>query len=152
MLYPQNGDRIVTTDSVTSFHSMFRCVDGTITLKHFSDQLSGVQVTNVLEQQRDLLVEVGVEGAAVNSFTKKYQILHVVCVADGHQQKNAGVTQCPASQNNIILIIISISSPPHSFIPSFSANPSHRSLPFFFRNDYMDSPDCYTHTHTHTPI
>ena len=24
----------------------------------------------------------------------------------------------------------------------FSANPSHRSLPFFFRTDHMDSPDC----------
>ena len=45
-----------------------------------------------------------------------------------------------------ILIIISIPSPPHSFIPDlkppFSANPPHRSLPFFFRTDYMDSPDC----------
>ena len=44
------------------------------------------------------------------------------------------------------LIIISIPSPPHSFIPdlkpSFSANPPRRSLPFFFRTDYMDSPDC----------
>jgi len=26
--------------------------------------------------------------------------------------------------------------------PSFSANPSHRSLSFFFRTDYMDFPDC----------
>ena len=37
-----------------------------------------------------------------------------------------------------ILIIISTSSPPHSFIPglkrSFSANPSHRSLPFLLRD------------------
>ena len=35
------------------------------------------------------------------------------------------------------LIMISIPSPPHSFIPglkpSFSANPSHHSLPFFLR-------------------
>jgi len=45
-----------------------------------------------------------------------------------------------------ILIIISIPSPAHSFIPdlkpSFSANPPHRSLPFFNRTDYMDFPDC----------
>jgi len=45
-----------------------------------------------------------------------------------------------------ILIIIPIPSPPHSFIPGlkpyFSVNPSHRSLPFFFRTDHMDSPDC----------
>jgi len=37
-----------------------------------------------------------------------------------------------------ILIIISIQSPPHSFIPglkpSFSANPSHRDLPFLLRD------------------
>jgi len=35
---------------------------------------------------------------------------------------------------------------PHSFIPGLklysSANPSHRSLPFFFRTYHMDSPDC----------
>ena len=41
----------------------------------------------------------------------------------------------------LILIIISIPSPPHSFIPglkpSFSANPPHCSLLFFFRTDYM---------------
>jgi len=34
----------------------------------------------------------------------------------------------------------------HVFIPglkrSFSANPSHRSLPFFLRTDSTDSPDC----------
>ena len=44
-----------------------------------------------------------------------------------------------------ILIVISI-PPPHSFIPGlkpyFSANHSHRSLPFFCRTDHMDSPDC----------
>ena len=44
-----------------------------------------------------------------------------------------------------ILIIISIPLPPHSFIPglklTFSANPSHRSLPFF-RTDSTDSLDC----------
>jgi len=37
-------------------------------------------------------------------------------------------------------------SPAHSFIPglkpSFSVNPSHRSLPFFFGTDCMDSRDC----------
>ena len=37
-------------------------------------------------------------------------------------------------------------SPFHSFItglkPSFSANPSHRSLLFFFRTGSTDSPDC----------
>ena len=40
--------------------------------------------------------------------------------------------------------IISIPHPSlfHSRLPSFSANPSHRSLPFFLRTDYMDSPDC----------
>ena len=41
----------------------------------------------------------------------------------------------------LILIIISIQSSPHSFIPglkpSFSANPSHCSLFFFFRTDSM---------------
>ena len=45
-----------------------------------------------------------------------------------------------------ILIIISIAPPTYSFIPglkrSFSANLSHRSLPFFFETNYMDSPDC----------
>ena len=45
-----------------------------------------------------------------------------------------------------ILIIISISSYLNSFIPdlksSFSENPSHRSLPFFFRTDSTDSQDC----------
>jgi len=37
-----------------------------------------------------------------------------------------------------ILVIMSIPSPPHSFIPdlkpSFSANPFHRSLPFLLRD------------------
>jgi len=45
-----------------------------------------------------------------------------------------------------ILIIISIPSPHHSFIPglkpSFSANPSHRYLPFFFSAYSTDFPDC----------
>ena len=45
-----------------------------------------------------------------------------------------------------MLIILSIPSHRHSFIPglkpSFSANPSHRSLPFFFKTDSTDSPDC----------
>ena len=39
---------------------------------------------------------------------------------------------------DFILIIISIPSPPHSFIsglkPSFSADPSHRSLPFLLQD------------------
>ena len=47
----------------------------------------------------------------------------------------------------IILIIIGIPSPTHSFIPglkpSISANPSYRILSFSsFRIHYMDSPDC----------
>ena len=46
----------------------------------------------------------------------------------------------------LLTFILSIPSPPHSFIPdlkpSFSANSPHRSIPFFFRTDYMDSPDC----------
>jgi len=56
------------------------------------------------------------------------------------------------------LIIISIPSPPHSFIPdlkpSFSANPPRRSLPFFFRTDYMDSPlpRLFTVTSEHIPF
>jgi len=45
-----------------------------------------------------------------------------------------------------ILIIISIPSPPHSFIsglkPSFSANPSQCSLPSLLQDDSTDSPDC----------
>jgi len=46
----------------------------------------------------------------------------------------------------IILIIIGIPSPTHSFIPGFkpsiSANPSYRILSFSsFRIHYMDSPD-----------
>jgi len=45
-----------------------------------------------------------------------------------------------------ILISTSIPSPPHSFItglkPSFSANPSHRSLPFLLQDWLQDSPDC----------
>jgi len=48
----------------------------------------------------------------------------------------------------VILIICRSLSPPHSFIPglkpSLSANPSHHSFIFFFRTDYMDSPDRYT--------
>ena len=44
-----------------------------------------------------------------------------------------------------VILIISFPSPTHSFIPGlkhfFSANPSHPSLPFIFRTDYMDSPD-----------
>ena len=43
----------------------------------------------------------------------------------------------PLKLLTFILIIISIPSPPRSFIPdlkpSFSANPPSRSLPFFFR-------------------
>ena len=47
----------------------------------------------------------------------------------------------------VILIIIGIPSPTHSFTlgsnPSFSANPPYRSLSFFyFRIYYMDFPDC----------
>ena len=47
----------------------------------------------------------------------------------------------------VILIIIGIPSPTHSFTlglnPSFSANPPYRSLSFFsFRVHYMDFPDC----------
>ena len=47
----------------------------------------------------------------------------------------------------VILIIIGIPSPTHSFTlglnPSFSANPPYRSLSFFsFRIHYMDFPDC----------
>ena len=47
----------------------------------------------------------------------------------------------------VILIIIGIPSPTHSFTlglnPSFSANPPYPSLSFFsFRFQYMDFPDC----------
>ena len=47
----------------------------------------------------------------------------------------------------VILIIIGIPSPTHSFTlglnPSFSANPPHRSLSFFFfRIHCVDFPDC----------
>ena len=47
----------------------------------------------------------------------------------------------------VILIIIGIPSPTHSFTlgfnPSFSANPPYPSLSFFsFRIHYMDFPDC----------
>jgi len=47
----------------------------------------------------------------------------------------------------VILIIISIPSPTHSFTlglnPSISANPPYRSLSFFsFKIHYMDFPDC----------
>jgi len=49
-----------------------------------------------------------------------------------------------------ILIIISIPSPPHSFIPglkpSFSANPSHRSLPFLLRDWLHGFPGLFTDT------
>ena len=45
-----------------------------------------------------------------------------------------------------ILIIVSIPSPPNSFIPglkpSFSASASHIAFFFSFRTDYMDSPNC----------
>jgi len=47
----------------------------------------------------------------------------------------------------VILIIIGIPSPTHSFTlglnPSFSANPPYRTLSLFsFRFHYMDFPDC----------
>ena len=47
----------------------------------------------------------------------------------------------------VILIIIGIPSPTHSFTlglnPSFSANPPYRTLSFFsFEFHYMDFPDC----------
>ena len=46
----------------------------------------------------------------------------------------------------VILIIISIPSRPHSFIPglkpSFSANPSYRSLPFLLQDWLHSFPDC----------
>jgi len=47
----------------------------------------------------------------------------------------------------VILIIIGIPSPTHSFTlglyPSFSAKPPYRTLSFFsFRFHYMDFPDC----------
>ena len=47
----------------------------------------------------------------------------------------------------VILIIIGIPSPTHSFTlglnPSFSANPPYRTLSFFsFGIHYMDFPDC----------
>jgi len=49
-----------------------------------------------------------------------------------------------------ILIIISIPSPPHSFIPglklSFSANPSHRSLPFLLEDWLRGFPGQFTDT------
>jgi len=52
----------------------------------------------------------------------------------------------------VILIIISFPSPALSFIPglkpSFSANPSHCSLFFFFRTDYM-IPETFTVTCEH---
>ena len=42
-----------------------------------------------------------------------------------------------------ILIITSIQSPPRSFLPSFSANPSRPiAFLFFFRTDSTDSPKC----------
>jgi len=51
-----------------------------------------------------------------------------------------------------IFIIITIPSPPHSFIPglkpSFSANPSQHSIPFF-RTDYIDSLGLFTYTSEH---
>ena len=54
--------------------------------------------------------------------------------------------QCPTSQP-VILIIIGIPSPTHSFTlglnPSFSANPPYRSLSFVsFTIHYMYFPDC----------
>jgi len=54
-----------------------------------------------------------------------------------------------------ILIIISIPSPPHSFIPglkpSFSVNPSHRSLPFFLQDWLHGFPRLFTVTSEHIP-
>ena len=45
-----------------------------------------------------------------------------------------------------VVMLLTFTITPHSFIsglkPSFSANPSQRGLPFLFRTDYMDSPDC----------
>ena len=57
---------------------------------------------------------------------------------------------------NILTYYYYYSITPHSFIPglkpSFSANPSHRSLPFFFRTDYMNSPRLFTVTSEHVPF
>ena len=49
-----------------------------------------------------------------------------------------------------MLIFISISSPPHSFIPaSFSANSSHRSLPFLLQDRLHGFPGLFTDTSEH---
>jgi len=52
-----------------------------------------------------------------------------------------------------ILIIISIPSPPHSLIPglnlSFSANPTHRSLPFLLHNLLHGCPRLFSDTSEH---
>jgi len=52
-----------------------------------------------------------------------------------------------------ILIISSIPSPPHSFIPglkpSFSAKPSHRSLPFLLQDWLRGFPGLFTNTSEH---
>jgi len=52
-----------------------------------------------------------------------------------------------------ILIIISIPSPPHSFIPglkpSFSVNPSHGSLPFLLQDWLYRFPGLFTDTSEH---
>ena len=52
-----------------------------------------------------------------------------------------------------ILIIISIPSPLHSFIPglkpSFSANSSHRSLPFLLPDWLQGFPGLFTDTSEH---
>ena len=49
-----------------------------------------------------------------------------------------------------MLIFISIPSPPHSFIPaSFSANSSHRSLPFLLQDRLHGFPGLFTDTSEH---
>jgi len=52
-----------------------------------------------------------------------------------------------------ILIIIGIPSLPHSFIPglktSFSANPSHRNLPFLRQDWLRGFPGLFTDTSEH---
>ena len=63
---------------------------------------------------------------------------------DGSCAKHLTVESYTVIMLLTVLLIISIPSPPHS---SFSANSSHRSLPFFLRTDFVDSFFAVTSEH-----
>ena len=74
-------------------------------------------------------------------------LLHQTGYKTGRKTENSNSAFILSHISTVILIIMGIPSPTHSFTlgfnPYFSANPPYRSLSFFFfRIHYMDFPDC----------